>query len=72
MKIRIADWHNLHDGFELEIQPGFTALVGPNGAGKTTMLRQIKAFAQEKSTNSWAILECSQHLLSPRKAKTYQ
>ena len=53
MKIRIADWHNLHDGFELEIQPGFTALVGPNGAGKTTMLRQIKAFTQENNIDIW-------------------
>ena len=47
--IPIVDWYGLHDGFNLTLQPGFTALVGPNGAGKTTLLVQIREFAKEHS-----------------------
>lgn len=46
MKIKIEDWYNLHQGFDLDIAPGYTAFVGPNGAGKTTLLRQIKELAE--------------------------
>ncbi|MFM8638309.1 MAG: ABC transporter ATP-binding protein, partial [Betaproteobacteria bacterium] len=29
------------DGVQLELQPGWTALVGPNGAGKSTLLKAL-------------------------------
>ena len=47
-KCRIEDVHDIHDGFDLELQPGYTALVGPNGAGKTTLLGQIEEIAKER------------------------
>lgn len=53
MKIFIEDWYDLHKGFTLEIEPGFTALVGPNGAGKTTVLRQIKGYADREGIETW-------------------
>lgn len=53
MKIKIEDWYNLHNGFTLEIKPGFTALVGPNGAGKTTLLQQIGEFANCAGIGIW-------------------
>lgn len=33
---------NLYKYNEVELQPGFTALVGCNGSGKTTLLHQLK------------------------------
>ena len=48
MRIKIKDWHNLHNGFYLNLRPGYTALVGPNGAGKSTLLRQLKEYANSK------------------------
>lgn len=53
MNIQIEDWYELHKGFCLEIEPGFTALVGPNGAGKTTMLQQIREFAKGNEIDLW-------------------
>lgn len=53
MKIFIEDWYDLHKGFTLEIEPGFTALVGPNGAGKTTVLLQIKEHADREGIKTW-------------------
>lgn len=41
MIIHIDDWFDIHEGFDLELKPGYTPLVGPNGAGKTTLLRQL-------------------------------
>ena len=45
---RIEDWYGIHQGFNLLLRPGYTALVGPNGAGKTTLLQQIKEIAEKK------------------------
>jgi ABC-type transport system involved in cytochrome c biogenesis, ATPase component len=53
MEIFVEDWHDLHKGFSLELEPGFTALVGPNGAGKTTMLQQIKEHARKEGVEVW-------------------
>lgn len=53
MEIFVEDWHDLHKGFLLELEPGFTALVGPNGAGKTTMLQQIKEHARKEGVEVW-------------------
>lgn len=53
LKIKIDDWYDLHHGFTLKIEPGFTALVGPNGAGKTTLLTQIKEFAVQEKIDTW-------------------
>lgn len=47
-RCKIEDVYGLHDGFQLFLRPGFTALVGPNGAGKTTLLRQIEEKALER------------------------
>lgn len=52
-EIFVEDWHDLHKGFSLELEPGFTALVGPNGAGKTTMLQQIKEHARKDGIEVW-------------------
>lgn len=41
MIVHIDDWFDIHEGFDLELTPGYTPLVGPNGAGKTTLLRQL-------------------------------
>lgn len=48
MKIKINDWFGIHKGYNLTIQPGYTALVGPNGAGKSTLLHQIREFASKE------------------------
>lgn len=53
LSIKIEDWYDLHKGFTLKIEPGFTALVGPNGAGKTTLLQQIKEFADKEKIDVW-------------------
>ena len=45
---RIEDWYGIHQGFNLLLRPGYTALVGPKGAGKTTLLQQIKEIAEKK------------------------
>lgn len=45
--IQIKDWFHIHNGFRLEIDTGYTALVGPNGAGKTTILRQLEEQAKD-------------------------
>ena len=34
MRFKVKDWYNLHNGFYVNLRPGYTALVGPNGAGK--------------------------------------
>ena len=49
MRFKINDEYNLHNGFFLNLKPGYTALVGPNGAGKTTLLRQINDYAISKN-----------------------
>ena len=53
MKIRIEDWYDLHNGFELELKPGVTCLVGPNGAGKTTLLAQLNEYATGHNIPVW-------------------
>lgn len=53
LKIKIEDWYNLHKGFQLTLEPGYTALVGPNGAGKTTILSQLQEYAKEKGIRVW-------------------
>lgn len=57
-RCKINDWYGLHNGFMLNLRPGFTAIVGPNGAGKTTLLSQIKEKARSKNyrTLSWSNL----------------
>lgn len=47
-RAKIKDWYEIHNGFTLTLEPGFTALVGPNGAGKTTLLRQLADIARER------------------------
>lgn len=54
MNIEIVDWFELHHGFTLNLNPGFTALVGPNGAGKTTLLHQIKKYAEMNGIDVWS------------------
>lgn len=49
MRFKIRDCYNLHEGFFLNLKPGYTALVGPNGSGKTTLLHQIKEYATSKN-----------------------
>ena len=51
--IRISDVRGIHNGFNLKLKPGFTALVGPNGAGKTTLLVQLREYAQENKIKYW-------------------
>ena len=53
LKIKIEDWYNLHKGFQLTLEPGYTALVGPNGAGKTTILSQLQEYAKENGIRVW-------------------
>lgn len=53
LKIKIEDWYNLHKGFQLTLEPGYTALVGPNGAGKTTILSQLCEFAEKEGIRFW-------------------
>lgn len=47
MKIKIKDIFGIHNGYMLDLQPGYTPLVGPNGAGKTTLLHQLRDYAKE-------------------------
>ena len=47
-RCKINDWYGIHQGFNLLLRPGYTALVGPNGAGKSTLLRQIKELAEKR------------------------
>lgn len=47
-RCKVHDMYGLHNGFNLILQPGYTALVGPNGAGKTTMLGQIEEIAKSR------------------------
>jgi len=47
--LKVDDWYNLHKGFTLTLQPGYTVLVGPNGAGKTTLLAQIEEEAKKRN-----------------------
>lgn len=47
MKIKIEDIFGVHNGYMLDLQPGYTPLVGPNGAGKTTLLHQLRDYAKE-------------------------
>ncbi len=53
MIIHIDDEYDLHKGFDLTLEPGYTALVGPNGAGKTTLLFQLKEYAKEHKIRVW-------------------
>ena len=53
MKIRIDDWYDLHNGYELDLKPGVTCLVGPNGAGKTTLLAQLNEYATGHNIPVW-------------------
>lgn len=53
MRIRIDDWYNLHNGYELYLKPGVTFLVGPNGAGKTTLLTQLNEYATRHNIPVW-------------------
>lgn len=53
LKIKIDDWYDLHNGFTLTLNPGYTAIVGPNGAGKTTLLQQIKEYADKHDIPVW-------------------
>lgn len=48
MRCKIEDVYGLHDGFNLLLRPGYTAIVGPNGAGKTTLLRQLAEIGEER------------------------
>lgn len=50
MKLKIEDWHELHNGYTLELNPGLTILVGPNGAGKSTLLHQIEEALKKDDT----------------------
>lgn len=54
LNIKIEDIHDLHKGFNLTLNPGFTAIVGPNGAGKTTLISQIKQYAHENNIKTWS------------------
>ena len=53
LNVKIEDWYNLHKGFQLTLEPGYTALVGPNGAGKTTILSQLHEFAKKEGIRIW-------------------
>ena len=53
LNVKIEDWYNLHKGFQLTLEPGYTALVGPNGAGKTTILSQLREFAKKEGIRFW-------------------
>lgn len=53
MRCKITDWYGLHNGYMLNLRPGYTALVGPNGAGKTTLLLQLREIAQKRG---WDVL----------------
>lgn len=46
MKIKIDDWFDIHHGYTLNLEPGYTALVGPNGAGKSTLIHQLEEYAK--------------------------
>ena len=46
MEFFIKDWYKIHSGYQLDLSPGYTALVGPNGAGKSTLLNQLAEHAQ--------------------------
>ena len=48
MEFKIEDIHGIHQGYTLNIKPGYTALIGPNGAGKTTLIHQLKEAAKER------------------------
>lgn len=50
----IKDWYDLHSGYTLSLQPGYTALVGPNGAGKSTLLLQLKEIVQNRKIASFS------------------
>ena len=68
MRIKIKDWHGLHNGFYLNLRPGYTALVGPNGAGKSTLLRQLKEYANSKKITViyYSNLEDGRHIARQR------
>lgn len=51
--VPIKDWYGLHFGFDLVLNPGYTALAGPNGAGKTTLLQQIAEWAEVNNIQVW-------------------
>jgi predicted ATP-dependent endonuclease of OLD family len=51
MNIYIEDWYSIHNGYNLELKTGYTALVGPNGAGKTTLIRYLKEKCEEQGYN---------------------
>ena len=44
---KIQSPYDLHKPYELQLKPGYTALVGPNGAGKTTLLHLIQQHASK-------------------------
>lgn len=48
LRCKIHDWYGLHDGYNLLLRPGYTALVGPNGAGKTTLLCQLAEIGEKR------------------------
>lgn len=48
LRCKIEDVYGLHDGFNLLLRPGYTAIVGPNGAGKTTLLRQLAEIGEQR------------------------
>lgn len=41
------------DGVDLELGPGWTALVGPNGAGKSTLLRVLAGLEAPQAGTVW-------------------
>lgn len=47
-RCRIPDVYGLHNGYNLLLRPGYTAIVGPNGAGKTTLLVQLEEIARRR------------------------
>ena len=54
LTLHISDWHELHKGFDLTLNSGFTAIIGPNGAGKTTLLNQLKEYAEKNDFVLWS------------------
>lgn len=48
LRCKIHDWYGLHNGFNLLLRPGYTAIVGPNGAGKSTLLHELAEIGEER------------------------
>lgn len=50
LKFKYTGWYEpLKKGFNIRLEPGYTALIGPNGAGKTSILSSLENYCKEQN-----------------------